>query len=78
MVESELGGVVLFQTSGIANFSSTQGPCDLLGERLLVAKLPEQWLMKKILDIFRVVESSIRSRGLGRLLLVTRLTGIDT
>lgn len=78
MVESELWGVILFQTSGIADFSSTKRPRDLLGERLLVAKLSEQWLMKEILDVFRVVESSIRRRGLGSLLLVTRLTGIDT
>ena len=70
--------MVLLQAGCISHFSTSKRPGNLLRERLLVAELPEEWLMQKKLNIFRVVESGVGGGRLGGLLLVARLTRIDS
>jgi hypothetical protein len=70
--------MVLLQARSVADFTTAQGTSDLLSKRLLITELVQQWLVKKVLDILGVVESSVGSRGLGGLLLAARLTGVDS
>jgi hypothetical protein len=78
MVEGESWGVVLFEASSIADFTTAQGAGNLLRKRLLVTELVQERLVEQILDVLGVVEGCVGGGGLGGLLLVTGLTRIDT
>ena len=78
VVQRHARRMVLLQARRIADFSATQRPGDLLRKRLLLTELPQQRLMEEILDVFGVIERSTRGRGLGRLLLIPRLTRVNT
>lgn len=78
MVKGEFGSVVLLEARSVADFTTTQRTSDLLGESLLVTELVEQGLVEQILDVLGVVEGGVGGGGLGGLLLVPGLTGIDS
>lgn len=78
MVKGEFWSVVLLEARGVADFTTTQGTSDLLGESLLVTELVEQGLVEQILDVLGVVEGGVGGGGLGGLLLVPGLTGVDS
>lgn len=78
MVEGELGGVVLLEARSVADFTTTQRPSDLLRKSLLFTELVQQRLVKQILDILGVVEGCVGGRSLRGLLLVARLTRINS
>jgi hypothetical protein len=78
MVKGEFGSVVLLEARGVADFTTTQGTGDLLGQSLLVTELVEQGLVEQILNVLGVVEGGVGSGGLGGLLLVPGLTGINS
>jgi hypothetical protein len=78
MVEGELRSVVLLEARSVADFTTTEGASDLLGKSLLVTELVQQRLMKQILDILGVIEGGVGGGSLGGLLLVARLTGVDS
>lgn len=77
MVKRKLRRKVFLQSRGISHFTTTERTGNLLRKGFLVAELPEQRLMEKVLDIFCVVESGVRRGVLGRLLLVPGFARID-
>lgn len=78
MVEGELGSVILLEACSVADFTTTEGASDLLGKSLLVTELVQQRLMEQVLDILGVIEGGVWGGSLGGLLLVTRLTRVDS
>jgi hypothetical protein len=78
MIQGKFRGMVLLEACSIADFATTQGAGNLLRKGLLVTELVEQGLVQQILDVLGVVEGSVGGRGLGSLLLVPGLTGVDS
>jgi hypothetical protein len=68
----------LAQARSITSLTTPKRPANLLGECLVVAEFLYEWFMEEILNIFGVVEGGRGCGAFGCLLLVARLTRIDT
>lgn len=68
--------MVALEPLGITDLIPSKGASDLLGKSLVVAELGEDGLVKEVLNIFCVVESSGLGRVFGGLFLVAGLTGV--
>lgn len=78
MVEGQTRREVLLQARRITDFIPAKSAGNLLAESFVVAELVEKGFVKKVLDVFCVVESGGRVRVLCRLALVARFTRVDS